>query len=106
MLFIGDGPLRHELITLIDSYHANDIVFHIPYTDLVFDYVSSSSGIFITSDDEATPNVLLEALACRKPVLISNCSSSTSYLSSLSTLILVFDKSAFFDPDLFVSTFL
>lgn len=76
---IGDGPKRSELETIAEETTAADrITFHgrVPHTD-VLDIMSKSSVFVLNSDYEGLPHVVLEAMACRTPAVVSNEGGNT-----------------------------
>ncbi|NLL11556.1 MAG: glycosyltransferase family 4 protein [Methanomicrobiales archaeon] len=69
----GDGPLRDQIITSINRSGLNTkvtFVGWIPHCDLP-KYLNKLKILIIPSFTEGLPNILLEAMACGTPVLIT-----------------------------------
>ena len=74
LVFIGDGPLRHSLIAKSREVGLEN---QIEFTGLiprekVFEYLLNADLFISTSRGEGLPVSVLEAMACRCPVLLSD----------------------------------
>ena len=63
----------------------NDKVIFCGFDNNPFKYVSRSDCFVLSSDVEGFPNVLIEALACGKPVISTDCSSGPRELLAPAT---------------------
>jgi glycosyltransferase involved in cell wall biosynthesis len=70
---VGDGPRKNELIQLAEKLGISENIDFVGFqTDVPYYY--NSSKIFIhTSETEGLPNVVLEAMMCGLPCIVSNC---------------------------------
>lgn len=70
---VGDGPLRGQLEEMAAEMGlgADKVQFMGPVSDMVEVYQNAGMHV-LTSDWEGTPNVILEAMACRLPVVATN----------------------------------
>lgn len=69
---VGDGPLKVELQTLIDTSQLQAVVFLVGSTDDVPVWLSQAKLFVSTSHYEGIPMGILEAMAWRIPVVASN----------------------------------
>ncbi len=72
-LIIGDGPERKNLIKLINILNLENKVCILPKTDkeVLFQYIKNSYLAISPSITDFNPNFILEAVAFKKPILIS-----------------------------------
>lgn len=84
LVFIGDGPLKQEIVDRCESLGLNlayQIIENASSTDVfitgdqknVFNFLKASSLYILNSSSEGFPNGLAEAMACGIPVLSSDC---------------------------------
>ena len=78
LLFLGDGFLLEELIEYSNTLGIRDKVVFLGNVDNPFYYLNKSELFVMTSELEGFPNVLIEAMACKLPVISSNCKSGPS----------------------------
>lgn len=70
-LIIGDGPLKSQLLTRIDSLNLDDkirLVGQQPHND-ISRWISASDIVVLPSLSEGNPTVMFEALGCGKPFI-------------------------------------
>jgi glycosyltransferase involved in cell wall biosynthesis len=67
VLFAGDGPLRHDLRTMLASSSGKNR--WVGYQDRIGDFLEAIDALVITSYVEACPLILLEAFAAGVPVI-------------------------------------
>ena len=75
LLIVGGGVLEEVLRQKVDDLGMNDKVVFCGFDKNPFKYVSRSDCFVLSSDVEGFPNVLIEALACAKPVISTDCHS-------------------------------
>ena len=66
---LGDGPLRHELVTEIQSHPQSPVVKLLGVQEEVGPYLRAADVLLLTSDTEGTPGVVLEAGAMETAVV-------------------------------------
>lgn len=70
---LGTGSLKNELLNLIEKYNLKDNIKLLGFKNNPFNYMAYSDLFILSSLYEGMPNVLLESLACKTPVLSTNC---------------------------------
>ena len=85
LLIVGGGVLEEILKQKVSDLGMNDKVIFCGFDNNPFKYVSRSDCFVLSSDVEGFPNVLIEALACGKPVISTDCSSGPRELLAPAT---------------------
>ncbi len=85
LLIVGGGILEEELKQKAADLGIADKVFFCGWNNNPFKYVHRSNCFVLSSDVEGFPNVLIEALACGKPVISTDCSSGPRELLAPAT---------------------
>ncbi|MGL4595005.1 MAG: glycosyltransferase [Thermoguttaceae bacterium] len=83
--FVGDGPLRNELMKHLASHSFDAVRSRIKmmgWRDDVPQLISESAIIILPSRWEGMPNVILEAMAAKKPVVASDVEGIEELLGS------------------------
>jgi glycosyltransferase involved in cell wall biosynthesis len=75
LMILGEGPLRGELTTLIDSLELTDDVCLAGFQDNPYGYLARSAVFAFSSAWEGFGNVIVEALAIGTPVVSTDCRS-------------------------------
>jgi glycosyltransferase involved in cell wall biosynthesis len=70
---VGDGPRKSRLIQLANELGIRENVDFVGYQRDVPNYYNRSSMLVHTSETEGFPNVVLEAMMCELPCVVSNC---------------------------------
>ena len=83
LYIIGSGPMKSELEDLIEKLKLNNQVFLLGYQANPYGYLKSADLFAFGSNHEGFPNVLLEAMACKLPILSTNCQSGPNEIMEL-----------------------
>ena len=75
LYIIGDGVLRDDLVEHIINLGLEDRVFMLGKEKNPYKYLSKADSFIFASNREGFPNVLVEALACRLPIISTDCKS-------------------------------
>ena len=75
LLLVGNGIMEQLLRQRVNELAIADRVVFIGRDNNPFKYISKCGSFVLCSDVEGFPNVLLEALACGKPVISTDCRS-------------------------------
>lgn len=72
---IGDGELKNKLKEYILIENLSDKVFLLGRKENPFSYMSKADTFVFASNHEGFPNVLVESLVCRLPIISTDCKS-------------------------------
>jgi len=82
ILLVGTGPLEDDLKDMVNSLDLNEYVHftgQVPYDQLVY-YLNSAEIYVSTSKSDGTSMSLLEAMACRLPVVVSDVPANCEWV--------------------------
>ena len=82
LTILGDGPLRPQLEGLTRTLGIADRVEMPGFSETVLPWLQSASLFALSSDYEGLPAALLEAFACKVPVVTTDCFAGASALLS------------------------
>jgi N-acetylgalactosamine-N,N'-diacetylbacillosaminyl-diphospho-undecaprenol 4-alpha-N-acetylgalactosaminyltransferase len=85
LVIVGGGIMEDELRQKVSDLGMKDKVVFCGFENNPFKYVSRSDCFVLSSEVEGFPNVLIEALACGKPVISTDCSSGPRELLAPAT---------------------
>jgi len=88
-LIAGDGPLRGELEETARSYHLAEFVRFLGHRDDVPRLLAAADLLVLPSAYEGLPNVVLEAMRFRKPVVATAAPGTTEVVADGVTGLLV-----------------
>ena len=71
-IIVGDGPLRENLERLVYECRIKDNVIFTGYQKDMKDFITMSDVVVLSSLWEGLPNILLEAMALKKPVIATD----------------------------------
>ncbi len=89
LYIIGDGELRDSLAEYIVELGLEKRVFMLGKEKNPYKYLSKADSFVFASNREGFPNVLVEALACRLPVISTDCKSGPREILAPTTDITV-----------------
>lgn len=72
LIIIGNGD-ETKLRKVMAEHNISDYVHLLGYQENPFKYVSKSKFLVLSSKNEGFPNVILESLACKTPVISFDC---------------------------------
>lgn len=75
LVILGEGELRRELEQQIQAYGLQDKILLLGYEPNPYKYMTRAEYLVMSSDTEAYPVVLIEALSLGCPVLSTDCPS-------------------------------
>lgn len=75
LVLVGSGALHKELEQKVHDLDLTEKVVFIGFDANPYKYVRQSDCFVLSSFVEGFPNVLLEALACEKPIISTDCKS-------------------------------
>ncbi|WMW77367.1 glycosyltransferase [Flavobacterium sp. 20NA77.7] len=73
LYILGKGPLNEELNGLIAKLGLSENVFLLGFDENPYKYMKAANLFVFSSNHEGFPNVVLEALACKLPIVSTNC---------------------------------
>ena len=88
LILVGGGALENTLRQQVAKAGMNDKVIFTGFEKNPFSYIKKSDCFVLSSYTEGFPNVLLEALACGKPVISTDCKSGPRELLAPGTPVL------------------
>ena len=89
VLFIGDGPLRKELELQVKRHGLDSIIQFLGFRSDIKELLGVFDIFILPSLFEGLPNVILEAMACGKPVIATNVSGIPEVVVDHQTGILI-----------------
>jgi len=89
VLFIGDGPLRKKLELQVNQLGLDSIIKFLGFRSDVKEILGVLDIFILPSLFEGLPNVVLEAMACGKPVIATNVSGIPEIIVDHQTGILI-----------------
>ncbi len=69
LTLVGDGPMRKQLEQQVDRLGLRERVTFTGFQSNPYTWIAAADALVLSSRYEGFPNVVLEALACRKPVI-------------------------------------
>lgn len=75
LILVGGGGMEAELKQLASKLQIADRVIFTGFEKNPFKYIKSANCFVLSSYTEGFPNVLLEALACKTPIIATDCKS-------------------------------
>lgn len=75
LMILGEGQTRSDLEAKVTEHGVEDAVSLPGSTENPYPYMRQASVLAVSSDSEALPSTLIEAMACGCPVVSTNCST-------------------------------
>ena len=72
LVIIGEGPLKIKIIRIIKALGLNDKVVLLGYKKNPYKYLAKAKALVLFSRFEGMPNVVLESMICKTPVIVSD----------------------------------
>jgi len=72
LVIIGDGPDMEDLVGLAKKLDLTDIIYFLGYKLNPYKYLKNIDVFVLPTDFEGFPLILVETMACRVPVVVSN----------------------------------
>lgn len=86
LIFVGSGALENTQKMLAHKLGINDHVIFCGFQQNPYKFISNANCLVLSSYTEGFPNVLLEALACSKTIVSTDCLSGPRELLAPSSL--------------------
>lgn len=94
LTIVGDGPYRQTLEDIVASNSLNEKVIFVGQKDKaeIVPYYQNADIFILPSSKEGMPNVVLEAMACGLPIIMTPCQGSTELVDESNGFIVEADK--------------
>lgn len=82
LIVVGDGPYRDELENLVKQYEAQEMILFEGQKNReeMLSYYQNADLFILPSNNEGMPNVVLEAMACGLPIIMTPCGGSSALI--------------------------
>jgi glycosyltransferase involved in cell wall biosynthesis len=97
IIICGDGPLRDEVAEFNRQTAPSRRIKLLGYRHDIWSIMKISSAMISTSHFEGHPNAVLEAMACKCPLVVSDISAHREFLDASSAMIVPLNARAFAD---------
>lgn len=87
LIIVGSGSLADDLLRKVSDLGLEDKIIFTGHDSNPYKYVQRSDCFVLSSYVEGFPNVLIEALACEKPIISTDCKSGPRELLAPTTNI-------------------
>lgn len=75
LLIIGEGEEFNKITAIINKLEIKDFVDMLGLQKNPYKFINRSNCLVLNSNFEGLPNVILEGLACKKPIISTDCKS-------------------------------
>jgi len=72
LVIVGEGPEESKLKKQCEAYKLNEVITFAGYQACVGDYIKAVDLVVLPSLSEGLPNIVLEAMALKRPVIATN----------------------------------
>ena len=97
LLIIGNGKEKQKILNYINKNKLSNIIKILPFRKNPFPYILKSNLFILSSRYEGLPNILLETVVLKKPILSSNCSTGPKEILDNGLGGLLFKKGNYID---------
>lgn len=94
LLIVGDGPLHGELLRLAASLDISERVVFLGVRHDVSELMSACDLYVMSSAWEGLPMVILEAMACQRPIVATDCGGIKTVLNGTGVVVPTQDSEA------------
>ncbi|MBG9979948.1 glycosyltransferase [Facklamia sp. DSM 111018] len=85
LLILGEGPNKNDLIELARELNIEKSVYFLGFLDNLYSVFRQSDIFILNSINEGFGNVIIEAMSCDLPVVVSSCLSGPSEIIGAET---------------------
>ncbi len=71
-VLLGDGPQRQAVQRRIADLGMSDVIVMAPWSDAIWSWLKAADVLLFTSQTEGSPNVVIEAMLCRCPIVAAD----------------------------------
>ncbi|MDZ5470438.1 glycosyltransferase family 4 protein [Bacillus sp. 31A1R] len=71
-ILAGDGPLKSEIIEKVQTYNLEKHIKLVGYQKDIYPLIKLADIVSLTSIKEGIPRILMESMACSKPIVATN----------------------------------
>lgn len=95
LIIVGDGPYKEELVKITAESDAQDMVCFEGYKNKseILAYYQDADIFILPSRKEGMPNVVLEAMACGLPIVMTPCEGSRELITDNGYIVEISDFS-------------
>lgn len=91
-VFFGDGPLKPELVAMNNDKNADGRVKIMDYTPNLWGWLKRANVFLSVGTFEGRPNTVLEAIACKTPLVVSDIPAHREILDNDSAIFVPADS--------------
>jgi glycosyltransferase involved in cell wall biosynthesis len=73
IIILGDGPEADSIKKDIDKFNLQNDVYLMGFVENPYTFLDKADIFILTSESEGLPNVLIEAMLCKIPVISTDC---------------------------------
>ncbi|MFH0731633.1 MAG: glycosyltransferase [Candidatus Omnitrophota bacterium] len=92
LLVVGDGPIKESLWSMVDGLELKDKVIFTGFRKDIADIMDASNIIAVPSLYEGIPIVILEAMARKRPVIVTNIGGNRELIDTEESFVPVADS--------------
>ncbi len=89
IIIVGEGPLRMELNKLVKEIQGEDMVFFLGFREDIPQILNSLDVFVLSSEHEGLGSIIMDAMACRLPVVATRVGGIPELVDHLKTGLLV-----------------